>query len=243
MKKTISLNMKFWYDGQEDSTRTRNVIYCWNNLKQLNTFVNNNSKNFTAHCYLFDFSPKKIIDDAIHIPYPIGEYKKAEKTNIILKQYVNNLDYFMMFDSDTFFDVQDYDSLIKIIDNLQENDIITFDAAKLHDINSCFTNDLFDKTKADWHYAYSGKKENGPLNGYKGGIGGVYIIDTSILLNLGGFNEKYIGWGGEDGEMMDRIYNYGFANNIKPQQSIAPFHMPHFCDYNNEKYYKRFSDE
>lgn len=243
MKKTISLNMKFWHDGQEDSTRTRNVIYCWNDLKKLNTFINNHSMNFNSSCYLFDFSPEKIIEDAIHIPYPIGEYKKAEKTNIILKQYVNHLDYFMMFDSDTFFDFQDYDNLIKIIDNLEKNDIITFDAAKLDDINNCFIDGVFDRTKANWSYAYSGSRENGPLNGYRGGLGGVYIIDTSILLNLGGFDEKYIGWGGEDGEMMNRIYNSGFLNNIKPQKNIAPFHMPHFCDYGNDKYYQRFKDE
>ncbi len=243
MKNTISLNMKFWHDGQVNSTRVRNVKYCWEDLKLLTEFINTNSNNYSAACFLFDFSPEKIIEDAIHIPYPLGEYKKAEKTNIILKQYVNNYNYFMMFDCDTFFDKADYDDLLYIIESLEPNSVTTFDAAKLSNIDECFMNNKFDRSKADWSYAYSGPKSNGPLNGYSGGIGGVYIIETSILLNLGGFDEKYIGWRGEDGDMMDRIYNSGMNTVIKPQNKIAPFHMPHFCDYSNKNYYQRFANE
>ncbi len=241
MKKTISLNMKFWHDGQENSTRVRNVVYCWNEFKKLNQYINTNSKLLTSSCFLYDFSPEKIIQDSIHIQYPLGEYKKAEKTNIILKKYVSTFDYFMMVDSDAFFDLSDYSKLISLLDFLQEKDIVTFDLAKISNIESCFINNKFNIDLADWSYAYSGHRKNGPLKGYRGGLGGVYIIDTSILLKLDGFDEKYVGWGGEDGEMLDRIERNGF-NQFKPQNNFAPFHMPHFCDYGNSKYSTRFKD-
>jgi hypothetical protein len=44
---SLSLNMKFWDDGQPDSTRIRNVNYSWNELKKFTQFLKNNgSGNF-----------------------------------------------------------------------------------------------------------------------------------------------------------------------------------------------------
>ena len=80
---SLSLNMKFWDDGQPDSTRIRNVKFSWNELKKLSSYLNANG--ITTEASLYDFSPEQIISDAIHISYPLGVYKKAEKTNIILK--------------------------------------------------------------------------------------------------------------------------------------------------------------
>ena len=238
---SISLNMKFWFDGQDNSTRLRNVEFCWPKLKKLTQFIK--SKNINAECFLFDFSPDQYISDSIHIPYPLGDYKKAEKTNIILKNYVSNYDFFMMIDSDAFFYESDYDKLLEILQSLESGDVITFDLAKIDTTQSCVVDNIFYPEKANWSYAYAGDKERGPLNGYLGGLGGVYIVDTNLLINLGGFDEKYVGWGGEDGDMFGRIMYSDLPHQCKPQRSIAPFHLPHFCDYSNPKYSTRFINE
>lgn len=236
--KTISLNMKFWHDGKNDSTRLRNVQFCWNELKNLwNYLIQHNIK---GNINLYDFSETKFMDDATHIPYPTGTYRKAEKTNIILKQQ-SHCNFFMMIDSDAFFDTDDYNLVLDTILNLNTGDVITFDLAKLdNNINNYIINNKFNKNLADWSYAYSGNRINGPLNGYSGGLGGVYICDTNLLLSLGGFDEKYKGWGGEDGDMLGRIMYSSILHSIKPIRNFAPYHLPHFSDWGNELYSQRF---
>jgi predicted glycosyltransferase involved in capsule biosynthesis len=237
---SISLNMKFWDDGQPDSTRIRNVNFSWGELKKLTLYLKNN--NIDVEATLYDFSPEKIISDSIHIPYPLGVYKKAEKTNIILKDK-NGYDFFMMIDCDAFFHEQDYEKLLDLIKNLDKGDVCTFDLAKLeNNIPDYIVDGKFIIENSDWSYAYSGSRENGPLRHHVGGLGGVYLSDTQLLLSLGGFDEKYIGWGAEDGDMMGRVYYSEIPHKIKPTNNFAPFHLPHFSDWGNENYTKRFEE-
>ena len=237
---SISLNMKFWDDGHPDSTRIRNVKFSWNELKKLTNYLKNNGIN--TESTLYDFSPEQIITDSVHIPYPLGVYKKAEKTNIILKDK-KNYDFFMMIDCDAFFYEQDYETLLNLIKGLNKGDVCTFDLAKLEDnVSDYIVDDTFIISKANWSYAYSGARENGPLRHHTGGLGGVYLSDTELLLSLGGFDEKYEGWGGEDGDMMGRIYYTDIPHSIKPTNTFAPFHLPHFSDWSNKHYSQRFND-
>lgn len=237
---SLSVNMKFWDDGQPESTRIRNVKYSWEELKKFTSYLK--EEGLDVDCFLFDFSPEKIIDDSIHISYPLGEYKKAEKTNIILKKN-SHYDFFMMIDCDAFFHEEDYPKFLELFKSLEENNVITFDLAKLNDnVVDYLIDGKFHIDKADWSYAYSGNRSNGPLSHHVGGLGGVYICYTKLLINLGGFDEKFVGWGGEDGEMMDRIWTNGYSNKIRPTRNFAPFHLPHYYDWGNIKYTKRFLD-
>jgi len=238
---TISLNMKFWDDGQRDSTRVRNVNFTWKELKKLSLFLTN--QNVKINTTLYDFSVKKIIPDSKHVAYPFGVYKKAEKTNIILKDQ-KVYDFFMMIDCDAFFYKNDYNNLLSLITNLNKGDVCTFDLAKLEsDISKTIDEDNFDINNIEWSYAYAGDKKNGPLHHHSGGLGGVYICDTDLLLKLGGFDEKYEGWGGEDGDMFGRIWASNIEHTFKPVRNFAPFHLPHFSDWGNENYAKRFVEK
>lgn len=241
MIRSISMNMKFWHDGQDDSTRLRNVKFCWPKLKELAIFLSSETEIITDS-FLFDFSPEQIIEDSIHIPYPLGTYKISEKTNLMMKQQAS-YDMFMMVDSDAFFDQADYILLKNLWNEMTDKDVITFDLAKISDIQRCIKdNGSFDRSDAVWSYAYSGDMSNGPLKGYYGGLGGVYIINPKTALSLGGFDEKYVGWGGEDGDMFGRLMYSGQGLQIKPQNSFAPFHLPHFCDFSNPLYSNRFAE-
>jgi predicted glycosyltransferase involved in capsule biosynthesis len=202
-----------------------------------------NSNGITAEASLYDFSPEKIISDSIHISYPLGVYKKAEKTNIILKDK-KDYDFFMVIDCDAFFHEKDYQTLLDLIKSLEKGDVCTFDLAKLDsNVSDYIINDTFIVENSDWSYAYSGHRENGPLRHHTGGLGGVYISDTQLLISLGGFDEKYVGWGGEDGDMMGRIYYSEIKHKIKPTNNFAPFHLPHFSDWGNKDYSQRFIEE
>jgi hypothetical protein len=80
----VALIMKFWHDGQENSSRVINVNYTWEKLKHLTSYLRGNGVD--CDCELFDFSPDKIIQESTHIPFGLGEYRLAEKQNIILKR-------------------------------------------------------------------------------------------------------------------------------------------------------------
>jgi predicted glycosyltransferase involved in capsule biosynthesis len=239
--KSLSINMKFWDDGQPNSTRIRNVNFSWGEIKKFTSFLKDNDIN--AVCNLYDFSVDRVTEDSIHISYPLGVYKKAEKTNIILNDQ-KNYDFFMMVDCDAFFHKDDYNKFLEIFKFLNDGDVVTFDLAKLEDrVSEYIIDGEFQIEKADWSYAYSGNRNNGPLNGYLGGLGGVYICDTNLLIKLGGFNEKYVGWGGEDGDMLDRIWSSQIPHSFKPVRNFAPFHLPHFSDWGNKLYNQRFENE
>jgi hypothetical protein len=236
----ILLVMKFWDDGQPNSTRIRNVDYTWIKLKQLSKYLNENG--IMCESKLYDFSPEKIIEDSIHIPYGLGEYKKSEKTNVILKEN-NEFNYVFMFDCDAFFLKSDNNKIFNILNNLESNRIVTFDLAKLDDVSSInvINRDEVDLNSDDFSYAYSGNKENGPLCcGHGGGLGGVYLCDISLIMDNGGFDESYVGWGGEDGDMMGRIMYSNKPYKQISTRDFAPFHLSHFTDWGSEKYNKRF---
>ena len=234
--------MKFWDDGHPYSSRLRNTIFTWPKLKNLSLFLKNNG--ILCESKIYDFSPEKTIEDSIHIPYELGEYKKSEKTNIILKEN-NSFDFVFMFDSDAFFNEDDYEKVLDILKNINLGDIITFDLAKLEekDVEFITTKGYVDVENTNWSYAYSGNKEHGPLaHGHKGSLGGVYLCDIKLIMENGGFDENYIGWGGEDGDMVGRIYSSGMMFNHISINKLAPFHLPHFYDWGSEKYSKRFKN-
>lgn len=230
----ISLNMVFWDDGKPDSTRIRNVEYTFPQLKKLTSYLLDNGVDAT--CSLYDFSPDRKTEDSTWIPFPLSEFRKSEKLNILIKEKREHK-FFCMFDCDCFIDPSDYTKMLEQIKNLSTGDIITYDLAKLGgDVNEYIIDGIFYREKTRWSYAYSGLMENGPLCGSMGGLGGVFICDTKLLCDVGGYNESYKTWGGEDGDLLDRIMISKKYKSIYPTRNFAPFHLEHFTDWGNKKY-------
>jgi len=126
----ILLVMMFWWDGEENSTRLRNVYFAWKELKNLYSFLKTNHIDCVVKIY--DFSPDKMLEESNHIPYSLGEFKKSEKINKILANN-KDFDFIFMFDGDVFFNKDDYCRVLDTIQQLNRGDIITFDAAKLEE--------------------------------------------------------------------------------------------------------------
>lgn len=226
--------MIFWHDGKDNSSRVINVNYTWPQLKLLTSFLKNEGVDVV--CNLYDFSPEKVIEESIWVPFPLSEFRKSEKLNIVLKeQSVHN--FFGMFDCDCFFDPKDYGRILMQIKEIQKGDIITYDLAKLGgNVSDYIIEGTFHVDKATWNYAYSGPRSEGPLRSSYGGLGGVFICDTSLILEVGGYDESYKTWGGEDGKLLDKIMNNKNYNKICPTRDFAPFHLEHFTDWGNKKY-------
>lgn len=242
---SIAMVMKYWWDGKRESTRLRNVEFCWRELQKLKTYLC--EQNINVDCIMYDFSPERMIADAVHIPYPLGEYKRAEKINKILKILDGqNYEYMVIFDADLFIDPLDYEQFANILTTkINPDGVCLFDAAKLGESD---TIDIVNQKQKNYKslsfaYAWSGSKVNGPLKGRTGGFGGLYIAPIKLLLKAGGYDEKFTGWGGEDNELLDRMLHSKSAivkrKNINSIRTMAPYHLSHLRDYSNSHYSKR----
>lgn len=60
----------FWTDGREPSDRERNVLFTIEKNTELVNYINQNGGN--VNYIVYDFSPEKIIENSIHIPYPLS---------------------------------------------------------------------------------------------------------------------------------------------------------------------------
>lgn len=224
---TLQINMMFWTDGLQNSTRTRNASYSVKKLDELVHYINNES-NIQCTFNVYDYSPDQILENSIHIPYPLSVYKRSEKINNILD--LCNTDLFSIIDSDCFVDSLNYNNLIK---NIEE-----------HGVDSCFTFDVSDLEPQSSHkIIYEGAaagnfSTTSRFPGRAGMLGALFITNTNNLKIHGGFNTEFTTWGGEDGEIYGKIWS---DNQIKKIQiktdDVKLYHLHHFCDRENINYF------
>ena len=218
--------MTFWTDGKENSTRERNVKLTWQYLKDMVSYLN--SKNIPCTAKLFDYSPSKIIEDAIHIPYPLTVYKRAEKLNNILYSLSDD-DYVCFIDCDVFVHKTQWDKLGQLLQTMKYETGYFFNLAKLvpgSDINN------LDDVIREREYVLAFSK------GYTPGFGAFCLVSVKGIKDVGAYDTKFTTWGGEDGHLMDR---YTRARTFKcigiSEDEILPYHLPHFEDRENVLYY------
>lgn len=227
--------MPFWTDGRDNSTREQNVFFTWNKLKKLSKFLNENGVD--TNVVLYDYSPNKVHEEAVHIPYELNQFQKSKKINQIIKD--NNSHYIFFFDCDVFFDEEDYNDVLQLIKNADENQIYTFDLAKLEKEDSEYVRKggKINKEHTNWRFAFSGLKERGPLYQLSGGLGGSFFITRDLLLQVNGFNEEFKTWGGEDGDALNKIFVNKLKFQFKAVREVFPFHLYHETLWYDKKYY------
>lgn len=228
--------MPFWTDGGENSTREKNVFFTWEKLKKLSNYFNNNG--VSCNVVLYDYSPNKIHEEAIHIPYPLNVFEKSKKINQMINDN-KDCHYIFFLDCDVFFDDSDFESVLKLTKNAKENQIYTFDLAKLEKetSESIRNGTKIDKINMNWHFSFSGKKERGPLYQLNGGLGGAFFITRDLLIQVNGFDETFKTWGGEDGDAINKIFVNKLNFDFKPVREVYPFHLYHETLWDNPKYF------
>jgi hypothetical protein len=214
----------FWTDGIENSDRERNVKF---SIEKMNTLVNYLTNHGCDVEYLiYDFSPNKIISNSIHLPYPLSVYKRSEKINVVLNKI--DSDFFSIIDADCFFDEVNYDDIIKLYMELDEDSVYNFDWKKIRNKDYIDFENKILLNKDEWNYAMG--------NGMVGGLGAFFIVPTKKIKNIGGFDETIETWGGEDGEALDRLLR--ICKRV-PIKHFSPYHLPHFIDWGNKLYYNK----
>lgn len=224
---TLSLNMVFWTDGKENSTRERNIKY---SIKELDNLCNFLSNYFNTNYRIWDYSPTQIVKDSIHIPYPLSAFRKSEKINNILANTTETL--FSIMDSDCFLYRNDYEKLAELILSNGVKSCYTFDVDDIDDKDSI---QVIENIKQPEQCITTNR-----FPGRAGGLGAFFICNTQVIKDLGGYDEKFTTWGGEDGEVYNRIY---YHNDIKKVPSrtdqIRLYHLSHLSDRENINYFNR----
>jgi hypothetical protein len=206
----ITFNILFW-KGFDFQNRFDNLKFSWYRLNKFCEYAQ--TKNVEVKPLLFDFSEEKNLEDSIHIPYPNGEYKRSEKINRVLEY--NEINYnpnlICIVDSDVFFEEDQYDKLLDIINNYDKNIVYV---PTLSDIMFKSEVDFINKT------IHNPKVTQRVLDG----LGAFFIVNFKNIFNIGGFDERFIVWGGEDDDMRSRLINSGSKIERIP---IKLFHLPH----------------
>lgn len=232
IKKTLSINLMFWTDLLNNSLRERNVFYIINETKKLSNFL---SDYIDVTFNIFDYSPTAFLKEGFHIPYEPKAYERSKKINDILKN--TNTDYFSIIDSDVFIYNQDYKKLGEELSSSETNNCFTFD---VYDTNLEQSNKIIYENADPTTFECKSR-----FPGIAGGLGAFFITNTENLKKNGGFNEKFKTWGGEDGEIYEKIWkdNSIIKRRIN-NKIIRLYHLCHQRDltcikYFNEVEYKK----
>jgi predicted glycosyltransferase involved in capsule biosynthesis len=236
MKYSFKICVPFWVDIEDiqASTRVRNVLFIQEQIRRLTTFLKSKGNDVTFDIY--DFSPEPVIPGAIHKPFPLGSFRKAEKWNLILSE--THTDYFIGLDSDMFIHQSDFESFHELIQVNDKKQVMLFNTRCIQD---------HDVDKVDW--------DGGDVDnllalqmhlycsmGHTGTFGGLWVCPLHLIKNVGGFNENIKYRGDEDGELFTRITNPKdndwLIENVKVNRilDIIPIHLPHIYRFFDPNY-------
>lgn len=237
----INFNILYWDMGCE--IRKQNAIISWKELKRMvNEFK---SKGIQINCNLFEFGNEFIFEDSVKIDMNIDYYERSKKINMVINHVLNkDCDFISIMDSDLFFTENQYDKLLEDIKRIESKKEKIFFTYNLLDINEkdrekiinlediSLKHELIEQINQNcsWRHSYGA-----------GVLGGIFICYLEDLIKMGGFDERFLTWGGEDDEAQQRIKNF---SSWVPKMFEGPYHLYHPKNENNEKYYiPVYSDE
>lgn len=210
----ISINIPFWYSNQD---RLDNLELSYKCLVNLQKYLIEKGLNVSIN--VFEFSKdRQYFTNSIFSPIG-GNYNKSFKLNIALKYLKENdsPDIVSFFDSDCFVDLVDYDKVYEQLVNFDKLKYYCNNLTKLD--KKEYLKDNLEVNKSFYSYHNSGI-----ING----LGGVWICDFNTLYEIGGFDERYIGWGKEDEDVGKRFWMKGLSFE---QLNFKAYHLPHKVEF------------
>lgn len=225
----IKINILFW-NNDKDKQRLDNTNLSWFYLKKFTDAAN--EAGLEIEPFLFDFSEDKVLDDAIHISYPKGVYKRSEKINKVIEYHKSDEEYiFSVMDSDLIIKPKDYNDLIYLLKSIKDNKFYVF---HLDDLINLIGVDFENKII----YFEKIQVQQRPMNP---DLGALFFIKNSMIQEVGGFDESFTVYGGEDNKISNDLQNKGYKKVIWP---IKPIHLYHEnllnSVINTEQYQKQY---
>ncbi len=210
----IVINIPFWYNNED---RLTNLRICYKSIKNLKQYLVSNGLNVELN--VFEFSEEQKFESSIFIP--IGKkYNKSFKLNHALKWLSLNaresIDIVSFVDSDCVVDTKDYPKILEQFTNFDKLKYYCNNLTKLDKKEYFNTENL----TLESFYTFV---NSGIING----LGGMWICDFDTLYEIGGFDERYTGWGLEDEDVGKRLYLKGLEFQ---QLDFRVYHLPHELD-------------
>lgn len=206
----ISINIPFWYNNEE---RLGNLKASFKSLRNLQKYLQINGLDVDIN--VFEFSEERqCFGDSVYLPIGKG-YNKSIRLNYALKWLKHNkkVDIISFIDSDCVIDIIDYPKVLK--------QFTTFDKSKYYcnNLTKLDKKEYFNEETLSLAPFYT-FINSGIING----LGGMWICDFDTLYEIGGFDERYSGWGKEDEDVGKRLYLKGLEFE---QLGFKVYHLPH----------------
>ena len=206
----IVINQIFWVSNDPD--RIRNILFTSVKNKEMVDYFK--GKGLDIEYRLYDFSKEKFIPyyDVIHISTD-KDFHKSWKVNRVIENS-KNYDYIVNIDADVFYLDNYYDYIYNILSNLD----------KSNDYYVSNLNDLLNPKEINFSKKTINKDKLVFYQRYVNSLGPFYIVEVKKLFDVGGFDETFTVWGGEDDELSERLIRYGMT---KKTLEYNPIHLPH----------------
>jgi len=206
----ISINIPFWYSKED---RLNNLKISFKSLRNLQKYLKENGLDVDIN--VFEFSEERqCFGDSVYLPIGKG-YSKSIRLNYALKWLKHNkkVDIVSFIDSDCVIDSKDYPKVLEQFTNFDKSKYYCNNLTKL-DKKEYFN---IETLTVGGFYAFI---NSGIING----LGGMWICDFDTLYEIGGFDERYTGWGREDEDAGKRLYLKGLEFK---QLDFKVYHLPH----------------
>lgn len=182
----------------ESTERKENFKFSLFQLKKLVSFLT--EKGLECSIYPYCFGREKI-ENSFHINLKELNYHRSFKINYVLKSIIADEiqpDIFCCLDSDIFILEQDYEKFLNYINNTNFKN--TFLTAKWYD---SFSREDFNFND----YTYSSNIRVETIR--SSDASGFFLVDFEILKFIGGYDERFTVWGGEDNDIAKRLQKIG----------------------------------
>jgi predicted glycosyltransferase involved in capsule biosynthesis len=200
-----------WGEKQE---RKENFKFSAHQIKKLISFLEKNDIQCSLHLYCF--GKENLLKDSTHINLEALNYHRSFKINYAIKDILNKKiqpDIFCCLDSDIFILEQDYKNFLNYINNTNfKNTYLTakwYDSSHREDFN-------FDK------YTYINNIRIETMRASD--ASGFFLVDFKVLKSIGGYDERFTVWGGEDNDLCIRLHK---MNIQKQWMDFFFIHLKH----------------
>ena len=183
----------------EDKERKENFKFSLNRVKKLSNFLNENG--VIAKVFPYCFGREKLTEDSIHVNLEPLEYYRSFKINYVIKDLImknEEPEIFCCLDSDIFALDRNFDNFLQYVKNTNFKE--KFLTARWYD--------SADRNAFDFNfYTHS---DNIAIETIRSSdASGFFLVDFLTLKNIGGYDERFTVWGGEDNDIAYRLQRMG----------------------------------